>query len=282
MKVDNKGGKGNPYHSDDNGQFTTAIGGGASDSFTEFDWGDTDPVLMPHLENIIDDLTKKFPTQMSEIGMTLKYYDRDLPPTALAGVIFNPFKRNRETKEYETTFSLAISWVFYNKERTLEETNYLYEKRHSPMVLLSDNEKIQAVITHEYGHIISKMFMLKGNPDLLNRIKSMQQKPSSVFSWEVADDLLKQNRECPLETSVLDELAKEYGLSGDDLNDRIANEYGTYASGNPDIFYDNFDEREFFAEAFACMIHLEDNKKTDFMRSFERIFNRKYKEAFGG
>ena len=283
MKVQNKDGKGNPYHSDSNGQFTSANGGGgASNSFADFDWGDTDAVLMPHLENIIDDLTKKFPTQMSEIGMKLKYHDDDLPHSAVAGVVFNPFKRNRETKKYETTFSLSLSWVFYNKERVLEEINYLYEKRHSPMALLSDNEKIQAIITHEYGHIIAKMFMLKTNPDLLNRIKSMQQEPSSVFSWEVAEDLIKQNKECPLETSILNELGKEYGLDGSDLNDRIANEYGTYASGLPDRLYDNFDEREFFAEALACMIHLEDDKKTDFMRSFEDIFKRKYGEVFGG
>jgi hypothetical protein len=68
-------------------------------------------------------------------------------------------------------------------------------------------------------------------------------------------------------------LQKEYGLSYFETIDRIDKEYGHYASSSIS---------EFLAEAFANMRMLDDKDKTDFMKSFEKIFNRKYEEVLGG
>ena len=65
-------------------------------------------------------------------------------------------------------------------------------------------------------------------------------------------------------------MAKSLGITDAEMYSRIYENYGEYAASSAS---------EFLAEAFTNMMNLEENKKTDFMRLFEKIFNEEFDDV---
>lgn len=132
-----------------------------------------------------------------------------------------------------------------------------------------------ATIPHEYAHAVDAAYTLERTPAMkayLDKFKTAQQiTMQDVQSINDFNNAMwkSDNR---LSKEIFDELQAEYGLTYTGTIQRIAVEYGTYASSSI---------AEFLAEGFANMRILPDSEKTDFMRSFEKIFDRKYKEVLG-
>lgn len=132
-----------------------------------------------------------------------------------------------------------------------------------------------ATIPHEYGHAIDSAYVLAKKPELkafIDKYKTAQKisiqdiKQINAFNLEIAKSNSRLSKE------IFDELQKEYNLDYMGTIQRIDKEYGHYAASSIS---------EFLAEGFANMRLLPDESKTDFMKSFEKIFNRKFNEVFG-
>ena len=170
---------------------------------------------------------------------------------------------------------ICISKTSYkNKATSTKDHIRNYKSRGSA---LKDAERSDlATIPHEYAHAIDHAYVLAKEPQL----KAFAESYRTAQKITVKDiDLINDfNRKVAksnsrLSKEIFDELQKEYGLDYMGTVRRIDAEYGHYASSSVS---------EFLAEAFANMRILDDKDKTDFMKSFEKIFNRKFNEVFGG
>lgn len=174
-----------------------------------------------------------------------------------------------------TENEVCISKSSYcDKATSTDEHKRVYEYRESA---LKDVERCDlATIPHEYGHAIDHAYVLAKEPDLraVAEKYATPQKIASMSDVEAINDfnraVAKSNSR--LSKEIFDELQEEYGLDYMGTVMRIDQEYGSYASSSVS---------EFLAEAFANMRMLPDDQKTDFMRSFEKIFNRKFNEVLG-
>lgn len=133
-----------------------------------------------------------------------------------------------------------------------------------------------ATIPHEYGHAIDTAYVLAKDEKMRTYAHkfSTPQKISKSDIEEITDfNIALSKSDSRLSKEIFDELQEEYGLTYGGTIMKIAEEYGTYASSSIS---------EFLAEGFANMRMLDDTQKTDFMKSFEKIFNRKFNEVLGG
>lgn len=133
-----------------------------------------------------------------------------------------------------------------------------------------------ATIPHEYAHAIDNAYVLAKDKKMgafVEKYKTAQKVTAEDIETITDFNIALSKSDSRLSKEIFDELQAEYGLSYGGTIMRIADEYGMYASSSIS---------EFLAEGFANMRMLDDSQKTDFMKSFERIFNRKYKEVLGG
>lgn len=174
----------------------------------------------------------------------------------------------------ESCNEIAINKILQqNKHNSYNSHLRNYESRGSLIAKAARPDL--ATVPHEYGHAIDYLYTLHSDPDLLafaERYKTAVQIGMKDVN-AINDFNAKVAAGHHLSKEIFDELAKEYGLSNADMTKRILDEYGSYAASS---------KSEFLAEAFANMRVLDDSQKTDFMKSFEAIFNRKFKERFGG
>lgn len=161
-----------------------------------------------------------------------------------------------------------------NKATSTEEHIYNYGERGSA---LKNAKRVDlATIPHEYGHAIDSAYAIAKDPTL--KAFAEKYKTAQKVSIEDIDKInsfnMKLNKsDKRLSKEIFDELQKEYNLDYMGTVMRIDAEYGSYASSSV---------AEFLAEGFANMRMLPESEKTDFMKSFEKIFNRKFNEVLGG
>ena len=131
-----------------------------------------------------------------------------------------------------------------------------------------------ATIPHEYGHAIDYAYVLAKEPKLKEFAEKYRipQKVSGIKDVNAinAFNLAVNKSNSRLSKEIFDELQKEYNLDYMGTVMRIDAEYGHYASSSIS---------EFLAEGVANMRMLPDADKTDFMKSFEKIFKRKFDEV---
>jgi hypothetical protein len=183
---------------------------------------------------------------------------------------------------YDFSFDIMLSKYYQEEQYNDVEHEYAYKFRGSK---LANIEHLGlATVSHEYAHHIADVYKIKAskNREAIERYLGIFKSPTNLFSPVGARDLLNNPdryvfssllEQCPLEDKIYDRLAKEYGLNSYEMENRVKQEYGTYAITK---------REEFFAEAFANMRHLKEEQKTDFMRSFERIFSEEFNLVFGG
>lgn len=161
-----------------------------------------------------------------------------------------------------------------NKVTSTEEHIRNYQRRHSA---LQNAEHVDlATIPHEYAHAIDSAYVLAKDPllkDFADAYKTAQKVGANDIKAINDFNRALDKSDLRLSKEIFDELRNEYGLDYIETIMRIDQDYGSYASSNI---------AEFLAEGFANMRILDDKDKTDFMKSFEKIFNRKFNEVLGG
>lgn len=290
MKVENKDGKGNPYHNDDNGQFASANGGGlAVKGFKSANWDRVDPVLIPHIENNFDELFDEYPVLSERIHPTLLRSDEIEDSFAAFGV--EVFNIDDDGNVGAPIFCMCLGDVF-EKAELMPQVLTSYMRAKSPLVYSIKNGKdlLKTLLTHEYGHMIDNIYALCKNPrsnEIFAFIDRLRENPMPVIQFldnEIANEIEEESflTNNSLSLEIFREMADEYNLSNEQMWQKIEDEYGKYASLEKTSATEGFTAAEFLAEGFACMKCLEDEYKTDFMRSFEDKFNKKYNEIIGG
>ena len=132
-----------------------------------------------------------------------------------------------------------------------------------------------ATIPHEYAHAIDNAYVLAKDKKMhafVSKYQTAQKVTEDDIEFITDFNIALSKSNYRLSKEIFDELQEEYGLTYGGTIMRIADEYGMYASSSIS---------EFLAEGFANMRVLDDKDKTEFMLSFEKIFNRKYKEVLG-
>lgn len=168
---------------------------------------------------------------------------------------------------------ICISKASYkNRATSTDEHIYNYKSRESALQNVKRCDL--ATIPHEYGHAIDHAYVL-AKETKLREFAERYRTPQKVVSIKdvnaINDFNMAVNKSnSRLSKEIFDELQKEYNLDYMGTVMRIDAEYGHYASSSIS---------EFLAEAFANMRMLPDAEKTDFMKSFEKIFNRKFNEV---
>lgn len=183
-------------------------------------------------------------------------------------------KKNGE--QYAVWNSEICISITYNKDKATSTKEHLYNYKRRNSALQNAERADLATIPHEYAHAIDSAYVLA--KDNILRDFAEQYKTAKKVSVQDIREINDFNKflsasDARLSKEIFDELQTEYGLSYFETIDRIDKEYGSYASSSIS---------EFLAEGFANMRVLPEESKTDFMKSFEKIFNRKFKETFGG
>ena len=228
-----------------------------------------DEDYLPDIKDTFEGLMRDYPVK----GLNVKTNRASSEFGHFTGGIKGIKKDGKQYAIFEN--EICISKASYeSKALSIKEHIRNYEHRKS--ALKSAKGVDLATIPHEYGHAIDSAYVLAKDPAL----KAFADKYKTAQKINIAniDEINDFNRAIAksdkrLSKEIFDELQKEYGLDYMGTIMRIDKEYGSYASSSVS---------EFFAEAFANMRLLDDKDKTDFMRSFERIFNRKFNEVFGG
>ena len=293
MKVQNKGDKGNPWHSDKNGKFTRPQDNikdvdndqtlSSLKQFVKEDLSSLDKNISAYVKTGFNKLIDNYPADIGEVKYELSVGEGfyNVPYTTLALNRIDTYQPdpNNMGKFLGPRFLLSLGTQFYyDAEYSAKE---LLTKNNSPLGRgyrkISSQEAIEAILSHEYAHSLSYMYALKKQPELLQFIKKWQSESMTYEEME-NNEYVKQfeafvSSNYMLEKEIVSELSQEYNIPTDMFWQQVRQEYGKYAATS---------YLEFFAEAFMCMNHLQNNEKTDFMRSFERIFSKKYKDTFGG
>lgn len=227
-----------------------------------------DADYLPEIEDTFNGLMKDYPLE----GLNVKTNRAKDEFGHFNGQILGKTKKGESYAEWNN--EICISKEHYANKKTSADLHKLnYQDRQSALEHAKNVDL--ATIPHEYGHAIDSAYTLAKNPELkafAEKYKTAQKitradvQPINDFN----NNLWKANNSFSKE--IFAELQKEYGLSYAETIGRINTEYGSYAASSMS---------EFLAEGFANMRILEDKDKTDFMKSFERIFNQKFDEVLG-
>ena len=228
-----------------------------------------DDDYLPDVESTFRGMMKDYPVK----GLTVKTSSRQDEFGHFSGQI----KGRKINGEYCGVWSNEICInKNYNKSKSISAKMHKdnYGER---MSKLADAKRCDlATIPHEYGHAIDTAYVL-AKDGKLRAFAERYKTPQKVTRADV-DAINNFNRAIStsdkrLSKEIYTELQKEYGLTDAETMMRIGYEYGSYAGGSVS---------EFLAEAVANMRILDEKEKTAFMKSFEKIFNRKFAEVFGG
>lgn len=154
-----------------------------------------------------------------------------------------------------------------NKETSLKYHLSNYKGRGSA---LANSKRVDlATISHEYGHALDTYYVFAREPELK---KTIDQLVGQRISWDTRDQVNQATQgvwknKNTLSNVLYEKLQKETGLNSRDFSNKIRDELGTYAATA---------KEEFLAEGFANIVCLEDNQKSDFIKQFERLFNKEF------
>lgn len=238
-------------------------------AFNSIDLSKIDEEYAPIVENTFNGLMKDYPVQ----NLNIKTHKSADEFGNFKGGIKGITKNGEQYAVCDS--SISISRIL-NKNKATSTAEHIarYDEVFSP---LSKSKKVDlATIPHEYGHAIDYAYTLAKDPKLrafaekyTTAQKVTKQDIQDINDFNIA--VTKSDKR--LSKEIFDELQKEYELDYMGTVMRINQEYGSYASSSVS---------EFLAEGFSNMRTLDEADKTDFMKSFEKIFNRKYKEVLGG
>lgn len=245
-----------------------------------------DPIDLPNVENVVDGLLKDYPLFLSDLGLPFRIKCRlnnNNFGTTSAGF---KFKRGKLILNYH----IELGKFFRDLNENENEIWFTLFSDGSQLIKVDAGKKRYTTISHEYGHLIDITYSIMKHPEkdrIVNWIKNnfdangnaISNYYYSLASSEEYKMFMQARTRHTLSNEIFSELQKEYSLSEYEMQQRCIKEYGKYSMH---VYSGHGKNAEFMSEAFANMRHLKDEDKTDFMRSFERIFNKKYKEAFGG
>ena len=237
-------------------------------TFDSFKLSGIDPDYAADIEKTFNGLMDDYPLK----GLNVK--------TNRAGTEFGHFNgqiigKNKKGKSYAVwNNEICISkTAMQNEKLSAAYHKATYDDRMSKLATAKRADL--ATVPHEYAHAIDSAYTLAKRPELqaiADKYKTAQEiTRKDVQGINDFNNALWKS-DSRLSKEIFDELQAEYGLSYSGTIQRIGAEYGTYAASSI---------AEFLAEGFANMRVLNDADKTDFMRSFERIFDRKFKEVLG-
>lgn len=238
-------------------------------TFDSFKLSGIDDDYVPDITDTFNGLMNDYPVK----GLHVKTNNASSEFGHFQGGIKGTKKKGEQYAVVEN--EICISKTSY-KDKATSTADHIrnYERRQSA---LKNADRVDlATIPHEYGHAIDHAYVLAKEPEL----KAFAEKYATaqkVSSFSDVDAINEFNRKVAksnsrLSKEIFDELQKEYNLDYMGTIMRIDKEYGSYASSSIS---------EFLAEAFANMRILPDSDKTEFMKSFEKIFNRKFNEVLG-
>ena len=183
----------------------------------------------------------------------------------------------RGSKRKDGYYALSDHHIAYSKE--LHKNADASKKYHIATYkgrgskLADSANAYKATIAHEYAHQIDTMYLYSKKPELYEFVKSYEQ-PKKVGVADVVK-INEVNREIRSSNSLMSRvitrrMTKSLGITDTEMYSRIYENYGEYAASSAS---------EFLAEAFTNMMNLEEDKKTDFMRLFEKIFNEEFDDV---
>jgi hypothetical protein len=237
-------------------------------TFDSFKLSGIDADYIPDIEDTFNGLMNDYPVK----GLNVKTNRAEGEFGHFQGGVKGVTRKGEQCAIVENEICISKT-AYVNKATSTKEHTYNYKHRDSALQHASRCDL--ATIPHEYGHAIDCAYVLAKDSEL----KAFADKFITAQKISVGDiskindfnrKLAKSNNR--LSKEIFDELQKEYNLDYMGTIMRIDQEYGHYASSSIS---------EFLAEGFANMRILPDEDKTDFMKSFERIFNRKFNEVFG-
>ena len=235
-------------------------------TFDSFKLNGIDADYVPDIEDTFYGLMRDYPVK----GLSVKTNKASSEFGHYSGNVIGTKKNGEQYAVWNS--EICISKTSYKDKATSTDEHILnYTQRNSA---LQNAKRVDlATIPHEYAHAIDSAYVLaKDNilRDFAEQYKTAK-KISAKDIREINDfNVFLSKSDMRLSKEIFDELQKEYGLDYMGTIMRIDQEYGSYASSSIS---------EFLAEGFANMRVLPEESKTDFMRSFEKIFNRKFDEV---
>lgn len=238
-------------------------------TFDSFKLTGIDDDYAPDIEETFNGLMRDYPVK----GLSVKTNRASDEFGHYSGNVIGKKKNGEQYAVWNS--EICISKTSY-KDKATSTDEHIYNYKHRNSALQNAKRADLATIPHEYAHAIDSAYVLA--KDNILRDFAEQYKTAKKISVQDIREINDFNKilsksDMRLSKEIFDELQKEYGLSYFETIDRIDKEYGSYASSSIS---------EFLAEGFANMRILDDKDKTDFMRSFETIFNRKFNEVLGG
>lgn len=223
----------------------------------------------PRITETLDGLISDYPIE----GLTVKTHSSDEEFGHFIGGVKSITKNGENYAVYDSEISISRD-LHKNKAVSTEAHRATYSNNMSRLENSANADR--ATLPHEYGHAIDTAYVL-AKDDKLRAVAEKYATAQKITEKDIEAltdyNIALAKSDSRLSKEIFDELQAEYGLSYGGTIMRIADEYGTYASSSIS---------EFLAEGFANMRMLDDADKTDFMRSFEKIFNRKFDEVLRG
>ena len=222
----------------------------------------------PQVEDTFNTLMSDYPVQ----GLNVKTNNSKDEFGNFKGGIKGITKNGEQYAVLENAIEIS-GYLHKNKATSTESHIDSYNEKLSP---LANAKNVHlATIPHEYGHAVDSAYVLAKDANLrafADKYKTPQK--VSVEDIEKINDfnLALSKSDKRLSKEIFDELQQEYGLNYMGTVMKVSQEYGVYAGSSIS---------EFLAEGVSNMYTLDEADKTDFMKSFEKIFDRKYKEVLG-
>lgn len=266
----------------------------------------------------IDELKKKYNLTDINKNVIIKDIEKEVRKFSLNGIekefqneikeqlnkIYEKFPINIESFKIKTENSSSYSGlcgrgVFYSKHKNIAIMKYdrkliLNKKVFKDAITAEETAKISAelrgldwhdkykTIWHEYGHAIDHIYKNKNyfeyEKEALNLFgyegikveRSFENFKDFNLKMRKLNDLNRKLITANLSDEITKTMLEETGLTKVDFWKNVKKEYGSYAATS---------KEEFLAEAFADM-NLCKKEKTDFKKSFEKIFKKLTSEEF--
>lgn len=241
---------------------------GSKGTFNSFKLSGIDKDYAPQVEDTFNTLMSDYPVQ----GLNVKTNNSKDEFGNFKGGIKGITKNGEQYAVLENAIEIS-GYLHENKATSTESHIDSYNEKLSP---LANAKNVHlATIPHEYGHAIDSAYVLAKDAKLkafADKYKTPQ-KVSAEDIEKINDfNLALSKSDKRLSKEIFDELQQEYSLDYMGTVMKVSQEYGVYAGSSIS---------EFLAEGVSNMYTLDEADKTDFMKSFEKIFDRKYKEVLG-
>lgn len=228
-----------------------------------------EPAYSNSIEERLLDLQNTYPIEKGQIVVTTSKDSKAFGYNQAQVVVVKSKGQDYAEYRHKLNFSNAL---MDTKESSISRHERNYKARGSKLV--ADNLGLTTV-DHEYAHAIDNAYAFTKRPDLLEFANKYSTRQS--LTWTNVSEINDFNRtisSCKerLCEVIWDKMQVQYGTSDVDFLKLVKNELGSYAIES---------RAEFLAEGFSNFRNLGDGDKTEFIKSFEKIFNEEYKKVLG-